>query len=74
MHCIPGSTKVKMYTKLANPQVLDWMRETIGMEELSMENCGVTNPAVHSGLGGWCLLNFHETGLKIVGNAKKHIV
>ena len=29
---------------------------------------------LHSGLGGWCLLNFHETGLKIVGNAKKHIV
>ena len=24
---------------------------------------------LHSGLGGWCLLNFHETGLKIVGNA-----
>ena len=22
----------------------------------------------HSGLGGWCLLIFHETGLKIVGN------
>ena len=44
MHCIPGSTKV--YTKLAHPQVLDWIRETIGVEELSMENCGVTNPAV----------------------------
>ena len=44
MHCIPGSTKV--YTKLAHPRVLDWMRETIGVEKLSMENCGVTNPAV----------------------------
>ena len=44
MHCIPGSTKV--FTKLAHPRVLDWMRETIGVEKLSMENCGVTNPAV----------------------------
>ena len=41
--CMPGSTKV--YTKVAHPGVLDWMRKTMGMEdmeELSMENCGVT--------------------------------
>jgi len=34
----------EVYTKVAHPQVLNWMRETIGVEELSMENCGVTNP------------------------------
>ena len=34
----------EVYTKVAHPRVLAWMRETMGVEELSMENCGVTNP------------------------------
>ena len=42
--CMPGSTKV--YTKVAHSGVLDWMRETMGVEKLNMENCGVTDPAV----------------------------
>jgi len=32
----------EVYTKVST--VLDWIRTTIGIEDLNMENCGVTNP------------------------------
>jgi len=34
----------EVYTKVSHGAVLSWMRETVGVAELNMENCGVTNP------------------------------
>ena len=30
--------------QVSHGAVLSWMRETVGVAELNMENCGVTNP------------------------------